>query len=73
MKEKTFQIPFDIGDKVFFMNQNQVCEDTIESYQIEVTRNRVKMNINIYYHLNNNSYVPTNNLFASKELLLKSL
>ena len=68
---------YDIGQRVFFMSNNRVCEGTIESFDIGFGYADGIKYLDIAYGVKDkfSAAIPINegNLFLTKEELLKSL
>ena len=68
---------YDIGQRVFFMSDNRVCEGTIESFDIGFGYDNGTEYLDICYCVKDkfSTDIPINeeNLFLTKEELLKSL
>ena len=68
---------YDLGQIVFFMSDNRVCEGTIESFDIGVGYDNGSKYLDIGYCVKNKFFtdiaINEKNLFLTKEELLKSL
>lgn len=72
----TIKTRFNIGDKVFFMHRNKVNEDTVIKIEIAIYISRatnLEERTTIYRLKDENNTTKEDNIFASKEDLLKSL
>lgn len=63
---------YDLGQSVFFMEDNRVKEDIIDSIHIDVKYLGSKRVGKFYYRIGGNPYLEQK-LFPTKEELLKSL
>ena len=68
---------FDLGQRVFFMSDNRVCQGVIEGFDIGFGYRGLENDITISYCVKAESFtdlsVEENKLFLTKEELLKSL
>ncbi len=65
---------YDIGQRVFYMDNNKVKEGTIDRIYIDAQYNAKDNKVKIYYRLFTTAkFYKDNELFPTKEELLKSL
>ena len=74
---KVLELPFAIGDKVWFMQNNEAHEGTIAKCIIGIDITGICMNYNVLYtskfNHEENDCIGSNKLFKTKEELLESL
>ena len=75
---KVFELPFVIGDKVWFIVDNEVHEGTLTKCDITINKDDTQICYNVLYHNHINCSVvakgiASNKLFKTKKELLESL
>ena len=76
--DKVLELPFKVGDKVWFIVDNEVHEGTLTKCDITINKDDTRIYYNVLYHNCINCSVvakgiASNRLFKTKEELLKSL
>lgn len=68
---------YNVGDKAWYMQHNQVLEEAVEGVTIEVgkiwSKSGIWKNPSVTYHFKSTGYLESSSLFKTKEELLKSL
>lgn len=63
---------FDVGDRVFFMNNNKVCETNIERITIITEEDNIEIRYRVKVNYTYKS-LPESKVFATKQELLNTL
>ena len=76
--DKVLELPFKVGDKVWFIVDNEVHEGTLTECNITINKNDTQICYNVLYHNRINCSVvakgiASNKLFKTKKELLESL
>ena len=76
--DKVLELPFKVGDKVWFIVENEVHEGTLTKCDITINKDdtRIYYNVLYYNHIHCSVVakgIASNKLFKTKEELLKSL
>lgn len=76
--DKVLELPFKVGDKVWFIVENEVHEGTLTKCDITINKDdtRIYYNVLYYNHIHCGVVakgIASNKLFKTKEELLKSL
>ena len=75
---KIIELPFAVGDKVWFIVDNEVHEGTLTECNITINKDDTQICYNVLYHNRINcsvvaKVIPSNKLFKTKKELLESL
>ena len=76
--DKVLELPFKVGDKVWFIVDNEVHEGTLTECNITINKDDTQICYNVLYHNRINcsvvaKVIPSNKLFKTKKELLESL